>query len=72
MTNPNRRRHSAASAVVSPGSIPGQPLDVVSENVEIMHGYYGPRHNQVGQTAAGLEVGVDVTSPLAVRFSNTR
>lgn len=40
------------------------PLDVVSESVEIMHGYYGPRDRQVGQTAAGLEVQWDVSSPL--------
>ncbi|KAK0705417.1 hypothetical protein B0H67DRAFT_383272 [Lasiosphaeris hirsuta] len=40
------------------------PLDVVNESVEIMHGYYGPRDRQAGQTAAGLEVRWDVSSPL--------
>ena len=41
------------------------PLDVVNEHSEIMTGYYGPRDRQVGQTAAGLVVGMDVSSPVA-------
>lgn len=45
---------------------PFGPLDVVNESAEIMHGYYGPRDRQVGQTAAGLgEVTWDVSSPVA-------
>ncbi|KAM7208520.1 hypothetical protein V8F20_001201 [Naviculisporaceae sp. PSN 640] len=41
------------------------PLDVVSESAEVMHGYYGPKDKQAGQTAAGLDVGWDISSPVA-------
>ncbi|KAK0639429.1 hypothetical protein B0T16DRAFT_243827 [Cercophora newfieldiana] len=72
--NPRRRSESGSGSVmreVSP-SAPGAtlaagfgPLDVVNESAEIMHGYYGPRDRQVGQTAAGLgEVQWDVSSPM--------
>ncbi|KAK5661384.1 hypothetical protein OQA88_11283 [Cercophora sp. LCS_1] len=45
------------------------PLDVVNESAEIMHGFYGPRDRQVGQTAAGLaDVPWDVSSPVVVQF----
>lgn len=56
---------------VSPGFVlvGSPPLDVVNEHSEIMTGYYGPRDRQVGQTAAGLEVGVDVSSPGGEGFS---
>ena len=70
----NQRRHSASSMVgqgglPSPAMIGNQPLDPVSESSEIMHGYYGPRHGQVGQTAAGLDIEHDITSPVATKFS---
>ncbi|OIW27669.1 hypothetical protein CONLIGDRAFT_443937 [Coniochaeta ligniaria NRRL 30616] len=68
----NNRRHSSSSAVAgglaSPAMTGNQPLDPVSESTEVMHGYYGPRHGQVGQTAAGLDIHHDITSPVAVRF----
>ncbi|KAK0740144.1 hypothetical protein B0T18DRAFT_202826 [Schizothecium vesticola] len=48
---------------VSPGFVGSPPLDVVNEHSEIMTGYYGPRDRVMGQTAAGLEVGMDVSSP---------
>lgn len=56
---------------VSPGfvMVGSPPLDVVNEHSEIMTGYYGPRDRQVGQTAAGLEVGMDVSSPGGEGFS---
>ncbi|KAM7189403.1 hypothetical protein V8F33_010091 [Rhypophila sp. PSN 637] len=41
------------------------PLDVVTETAEHMHGYYGPRDKQAGQTAAGLNVDWDISSPVA-------
>lgn len=73
------RRHSsgtsaaAGAGMPSPGSVAGhQPLDVVNESSEIMHGHYGPRYNQAGQTAAGLDIHDDVSSPLAVRFTERR
>ncbi|GAB1312898.1 Mid2 domain-containing protein [Madurella fahalii] len=43
------------------------PLDEAAEN---MHGYYGRRNQQAGQTAAGLDVGWDVSSPVAPGFQN--
>ena len=49
------------------------PLDVVNESAEIMHGYYGPRDRQVGQTAAGLGVvHWDVSSPVAATGAFSR
>lgn len=50
----HHRRHSSKSVMNSPTLGVTQPLDVVNENAEVMHGYYGPRRGQVGQTAAGL------------------
>ncbi|EHA57088.1 hypothetical protein MGG_06955 [Pyricularia oryzae 70-15] len=44
-----------------------QPLDVVSENSEVMHGYYGSSEH-TGQTEAGLTLGHDISSPLDTRF----
>ncbi len=41
-----------------------QPLDVVNEGAEIIHGYYGPRDQAVGQTAAGLDITQDLSSPV--------
>jgi hypothetical protein len=44
------------------------PLDVVNEGAELIHGYYGPRDQAVGQTAAGLDITHDLSSPVtAVR-----
>ncbi|KAH8897787.1 hypothetical protein GQ53DRAFT_451015 [Thozetella sp. PMI_491] len=43
-----------------------QQLDVVSEGAEVIHGYYGPRDQAVGQTAAGLDITHDVSSPVNV------
>ena len=45
------------------------PLDVVNEHTEIMTGFYGPRDRQVGQTAVGLVVGMDVSSPVSEGYS---
>jgi hypothetical protein len=50
----HHHRHSSQSVMNSPTLGVGQPLDVGSESAEVMHGYYGPRRGQVGQTAAGL------------------
>ncbi|KAK1754560.1 hypothetical protein QBC47DRAFT_402974 [Echria macrotheca] len=64
-----RRSESGGGGQPDPGVTGGGfgPLDVVNESAEIMHGYYGPRDRQVGQTAAGLgEIGWDVSSPVAV------
>lgn len=75
----SRRRSESGSGPrgeVSPSTAPGAgatslaagfgPLDVVNESAEIMHGYYGPRDRQVGQTAAGLaDVHGDVSSPVS-------
>jgi hypothetical protein len=70
----NNRRHSsssvAAGGLPSPAMTGNQPLDPVSESSEVMHGYYGPRHGQAGQTAAGLDINHDITSPVAVRFQD--
>ncbi|KAK1829271.1 hypothetical protein QBC39DRAFT_357105 [Podospora conica] len=55
---------------VSPGMVsPPLMLDVVNEHSEIMTGYYGPRDRVMGQTAAGLEVGMDVSSPVGEGYS---
>ena len=72
--NPRRRSESGSGSImreVSPPAPGGTlaagfgPLDVVNESAEIMHGYYGPRDRQVGQTAAGLElIQWDVSSPV--------
>jgi len=79
--NSRRRSESGSGGAtmargeVSPSTAPGagatslaagfEPLDVVNESAEIMHGYYGPRDRQVGQTAAGLgAVHWDVSSPV--------
>lgn len=67
------RRHSSGSTLAaglpSPAAMTGlQPLDSVSEGTEAMHGYHGPRYGQAGQTAAGLDISHDITSPVAVRF----
>ncbi|KXX73840.1 hypothetical protein MMYC01_209992 [Madurella mycetomatis] len=43
------------------------PLDEAAEN---MHGYYGRRNQQAGQTAAGLDVEWDVSSPVAPGFQS--
>ena len=77
------RRHSSSSAAAaatagaglpSPAMTAGshQPLDPVSESSEVMHGYYGPRHGQVGQTAARLDIDHDITSPVVGRFREGR
>lgn len=63
---------SGPSSPLGPGVVPGppgnhQPLDPVNESAEVMHGYYGPRDAQAGQTAAGLDV-QDLTTPTGVRF----
>ncbi|KAB5585516.1 hypothetical protein GE09DRAFT_1048624 [Coniochaeta sp. 2T2.1] len=73
----NQRRHSASSTIgqgglPSPAMMGNQPLDPVSESSEIMHGHYGPRNGQVGQTAAGLDIEHDITSPVATRFSGAQ
>ncbi|KAK3946459.1 hypothetical protein QBC46DRAFT_6014 [Diplogelasinospora grovesii] len=44
------------------------PLDVVNESSEVIHGYYGPRDRQAGQTAAGLAVEWDLSSPTVPGF----
>jgi hypothetical protein len=69
----NVRQHSSSSMVAgglpSPAAMTGhQPLEPVNESAEVMHGYYGPRHRQTGQTAAGLDIDHDITSPVTIRF----
>jgi hypothetical protein len=60
-------RGVAEGGITSPGpsTSPGvglglTPLDEAAE----MHGYYGRRNQQAGQTAAGLDVECDVSSPV--------
>lgn len=48
-----------------------QPLDVVSENAELLHGYYGASEHS-GQTQVGLALGQDISSPLETRFQHAR
>jgi hypothetical protein len=63
---PTRSSHDGLLAGVGLGFTGGgQPLDVVNETTEIMHGYYGPRNQTAGQTAAGLDVTHDLSSPVA-------
>lgn len=67
----NNRRYSSSGSGAAGGGLPSpgnQPLDPVNESTEVMHGHYGPRHGQVGQTAAGLDIQHDITSPVAVPF----
>lgn len=68
----NNRRYSSSGSGAAGAGLPSptgnQPLDPVNESAEVMHGHYGPRRGQVGQTAAGLEIQHDITSPVAVRF----
>lgn len=55
-------------AVIGPGARLGlTPLDEAAESMP-MHGYYGRRNQQVGQTAAGLDVDWDVSSPVVPGF----
>jgi hypothetical protein len=72
----NGRRQSSGSAagmgMPSPAMSGNQPLDPVSESSEVIHGYYGPRGGQVGQTAAGLDINHDLTSPVTGRFQEWR
>lgn len=56
----HHRRHSSQSVMNSPTLGAGQPLDVVTESPEVIHGHYGPQRGQVGQTAAGLNTGTAV------------
>ncbi|KAL2024297.1 hypothetical protein VTK56DRAFT_8779 [Thermocarpiscus australiensis] len=44
------------------------PLD--EESAEMMHGYHGRRNQQAGQTAAGLDVDWDVSSPVVLGFQS--
>ena len=69
----SRRRSEGGGSVIRDASPPASglsgagfgPLDVVNESAEIMHGYYGPRDRQAGQTAAGLEEAQwDLSSPM--------
>ncbi|KAK0634469.1 hypothetical protein B0T17DRAFT_7411 [Bombardia bombarda] len=63
----NRQRSgSNGPRVEAPTSAPGfGPLGVVSE--EIIHGYYGPRDRQAGQTSVGMGVELDLSSPTVGR-----
>ncbi|KAI6360284.1 hypothetical protein MCOR25_006785 [Pyricularia grisea] len=71
------RRRAASSGASAPTTLARppmvhqrtgqQPLDVVSENSEVMHGYYGPSEHS-GQTQAGLTLGHDISSPLETQF----
>ena len=53
-------------ALAGVGFGPAQQLDVVNEGAEVIHGYYGPRDQAVGQTAAGLDINQDLSSPVTV------
>lgn len=72
----HRRRSSGYS---SPGDVDDGPspyqqqqLDVVSESVEMLHGYYGNPQTAVGQTNAGLDGEAnDLSSPIAHDFSHS-
>ncbi len=43
----------------------GQQLDVVSESAEPLHGHYGPLNTAAGQTRAGADLQLDISSPVS-------
>ncbi|KAJ9149419.1 hypothetical protein NKR23_g4382 [Pleurostoma richardsiae] len=45
-------------------------LNVVEEDAEMIHGYYGPTNAAAGQTGAGLNVYHDISSPVGPRFGS--